>query len=235
MQLLNDNITEVLNEEFFVESFNLNNKTILELGCGSATFTKKIALNGENRKIIACEVDEIQHKKNLQLNISNIEFKLCAAENILVEDNSIDMIFMFKSFHHIPVELIKKALSEIKRVLKPNALAYISEPLFMGEQNELIAMFHDEKEVREEAFKAIKESVDNGEFKLFNEIFFNSEITYENFEDFEKKQMNLTYNNDHINEELKNKIKERFNFFTNGGQKTTFLKPFRVDILQKIV
>lgn len=47
--------------------------------------------------------------------------------------------------------------------------------------------------------------------------------------------MNLTYNNDHINEELKNKIKERFNFFTNGGQKTTFLKPFRVDILQKIV
>lgn len=136
MKLIEENITQTLDEIYLLETLNLNNKIILELGCGEASMTKKISQNGFDRKIIACEVDKVQHKKNLDLNIENIEFKLCGAENIKVEDNSIDFVLMFKSFHHIPKEFMNKALLEIKRVLKPNGLAYISEPLFMGEQNE---------------------------------------------------------------------------------------------------
>lgn len=232
MKLLEENISQTIDEMYLIETLNLNDKKILELGCGAASMTRKIASNGFRREIIACEVDEIQHKKNLQLDIKNIEFRLNGAENIDIEDNSIDFIFMFKSFHHIPKELMSKALDEIKRVLKPNALAYISEPLFMGEQNELVAMFHDEEEVRINAFEAIKKSVENEELKLFKEIFFQSEVRYENFEDFEKKQMNMTYNDHKMTNELKESIKEKFNSY--GGGETTFLKPFRVDILQKI-
>ena len=127
MKLIEDNITQTLDEIYLVETLNLDNKTILELGCGNASMTKEIAQNGSNRKIIACEVDEVQHRKNLLLNIPNIEFKLNGAEDIDVEDESIDAIFMFKSFHHIPYDLMKKALKEIKRVLKPNGLLIILE------------------------------------------------------------------------------------------------------------
>lgn len=232
MKLSETNITQTIEEIYLVETLNLNNKTILELGCGNATMTKKIASNGFDRKIIACEVDEIQHKKNLEEKIENIEFILTGAENLPLEDESIDFILMFKSFHHIPKEYMKKALDEIKRVLKPNALAYISEPLYQGHQNELVSIFHDEKEVRIQAFEAIKNAVEKEEFKLFQEIFFQTEVSYENFEDFEKKQMNLSYNNNQITEELKNKVKKRYESF--GGGKQTFLKPFRVDILQKV-
>jgi ubiquinone/menaquinone biosynthesis C-methylase UbiE len=35
---------------------------------------------------------------------------------------------------------MQKALNEIKRVLKANGLAYISEALFLEEQNELVAI-----------------------------------------------------------------------------------------------
>ncbi len=59
-----------------------------------------------------------------------------------------------------------KALDEIKRVLKPNGLAYISEPLHQGAQNELVAMFHNEEDVRKKAFETIKNSVDKEQFKL---------------------------------------------------------------------
>lgn len=232
MKLIETNITETFDELYLIETLNLDNKRILELGCGQASMTKKIATNGTNRKIIACEVDEVQHKKNLQLDIPNIEFILTGAQNIPLEDNSIDIIFMFKSFHHIPKSLMTKALNEIYRVLKPNALAYISEPLFLGEQNELIAMFHDEQEVRIDAFNNIKKSVDEEQFKLFKEIFFQTKIFYENFEDFKTKQMNLTYNNDKSNEKLVNNIKNKFNSY-NNGQNVEFYKPFRVDILQK--
>ncbi len=233
MKLISDNITQTLEEIYLVETINLDNKTILELGCGNASMTKQIAQNGLNRRIIACEVDKIQHEKNLLLNIPNIEFKLCGAQKIDLEDESVDVIYMFKSFHHIPLELMNDALDEILRVLKPNALAYISEPLFKGEQNELIAMFHNEEKVRQNAFNHIKNAVENEKFKLFRELFFQTEITYKNFEDFEKKQMNLSYNDDEISEELKDKIRNKFNSF-NQGKESTFMKPFRVDILQKI-
>ncbi len=231
MKLIESHITQTIEEIYLIETLSLNNKTILELGCGNATMTKKIASNGFGREIIACEVDKIQHQKNLELNIKNIQFKLCGAEDIDLEDESVDFVFMFKSFHHIPKKLMHKSLDEIKRVLKPNGLAYISEPLFSGEQNELIAIFHNEEQIRIDAFEAIKEVVKTNKFKLFKEIFFQTEIRYDSFEDFEKKQVNLTYNNDKITSKLKEKIKEKFENF--GGAKRVFLKPFRVDILQK--
>ncbi|RXJ83721.1 SAM-dependent methyltransferase [Arcobacter sp. CECT 8985] len=234
MKLLEKNIKQTLNEDYLIETLNLDNKTILELGCGKAVMTRNIANNGENRKVIACEVDEHQHELNLALNEKNIEFKLCGAEDIDVKDNSIDIVFMFKSFHHIPVELMNKALEEIKRVLKPNGIAYISEPLHQGLQNELVAMFHNEEEVRKKAFEAIKSSVESNQFKLFKEIFFQTEVYYENFNDFEKKQMNATYNEVTITNELKSKIKDKFDSYNNGNE-ITLLKPFRVDILQKVV
>jgi len=232
MKLIEENIQQTIEEIYLVETLNLNGKTILELGCGAASMTKQIAINGFDRKIIACEVDEIQHEKNLNLDIKNIEFRLSGAQDIKLADNTVDFIFMFKSFHHIPKELMTTALKEIKRVLKPNGLAYISEPLFYGEQNELVAIFHDEKEVRIQAFNHIKQAVENNEFKLFKEVFFQTEVTYKNFEDFKKKQMNLTYNSDKSSNEIINKVKEKFNSY--GGGETSFLKPFRVDILQKV-
>lgn len=231
MKLVEENITQTIDEMYIIETLNLNGKTILELGCGAAAMTKKIAQNGFARDIIACEVDEIQYKKNLQNPIKNVKYMFCGAENIELEDNSVDFVFMFKSFHHVPKELMPQALHEIRRVLKPNGLAYISEPLFAGEQNELIAMFHDEEEVRKDAFDAIRNCVEKAELKLFKEFFFQTETQYSNFEDFKKRQMNLTYNNDNSDEELEKKVQEKFESF--GGASRVFLKPFRVDILQK--
>ena len=231
MKLIEKNITQTIEEIYLVETLNLNDKTILEIGCGAAEMTKKIANNGFNRKIIACDIDEVQHEKNLKLNIENVEFRLCSAQNIDAEDNSIDFIFMFKSFHHIPKEFMKHAISEIKRVLKPNSLAYICEPLFYGEQNDLTSIFHDEEQVRIDAFETIKKAVEDEELKLFREIFFQTEVTYENFEDFQKKQMNHSYNENNYTLETIEKVREKFNSY--GGAKTTLMKPFRVDILQK--
>lgn len=232
MKLLEENISLTVDENYIIETLNLNDKKILELGCGDATMTRKIAENGFGRDIIAYEVDEIQHKKNLKLKIPNIKFKLCGAEDIKLKDDSVDFIFMFKSFHHIPKELMPKALKEIKRVLKPNGMAYISEPLFMGEQNELVSIFHDEKEVRKDAFEAIKKFVEDEEIKLFKEFFFQTPIIYKNFEDFEKRQMNTSYNDHEISDKVKEKVKKRYEEL--GGKELSLLKPFRVDVLQKV-
>ncbi len=132
----------------------LDNKHILELGCGTAQKTRDIATTGVNRRITALEVDRIAHQKNLQIrDLPNVNFVLAGAQDIPLEDESVDIVLMFKSLHHVPVDLMEVSLSEIWRVLKPGGLAYISEPVYSGNFNEILSLFNDEKEVREAAFQ----------------------------------------------------------------------------------
>lgn len=235
MQLLNYDINLQINEIELIESkLKLNNSKILELGCGAANFTKKLAANGEGREFIACEVDLIQHNKNIQNSYENIEFCLCGAQELPFEDESFDFVFMFKSLHHVPLDLLDTALKEINRVLKPNAFAYFSEPLFLGDQNRLIAMFHDEEEVRIKAFMALENAIDKNLFKLYEEIFFKTQISYENFEDFKQRQMMQTFNDYTFTDELMEKIQIAYDHLSDKFGYTNFEKPFRVDILQKV-
>lgn len=49
--------------EIYNRLLSLDNKNILELGCGSAEITRDIAGSGTGRTITAFEVDEMAHKK----------------------------------------------------------------------------------------------------------------------------------------------------------------------------
>lgn len=83
---------------------------------------------------------------------SGIDFIFAGAESIPFEDFSFDVLLMFKSLHHVPIEKMGIAMAEIYRILKPGGIAYVSEHLYSGEFNELVKIFHDEKEVREADF-----------------------------------------------------------------------------------
>jgi ubiquinone/menaquinone biosynthesis C-methylase UbiE len=219
--------------EIYNRMLSLDDKHILELGCGSAEITRNIASSGVDRRITALEVDEIAHEKNLQItDLPNVTFGLAGAQAIPLEDESVDVVFMFKSLHHVPVELMGPSMHEIRRVLKPGGLLYISEPVFAGDFNEILRLFHDEQEVREAAFNMIKNAVDHGWFSLVEETFFNSPMKFENFTEFENNTINVTHSNHTLDEELYNLVQQRFeqHMDEDGAH---FLMPVRVDLLQK--
>ena len=220
-------------DEIYENKLSLDNKQILELGCGKAYLTRKIATAGVGRTMLAMEVDKIQHEKNLQINdLPNVTFKMAGGENIPEEDESVDVVFMFKSLHHVSLDKMDDTLKEIHRVLKPDGLAYISEPVFDGDFNEVIRLFHDEEIVRKAAFNAIKKAVDNGLFDLKEEIFFNAPRHYKSFEDFENRLIKVTHTDHQLPDEVLEKVKQQFSkHMTNHG--ADFLTPGRVDILQK--
>ncbi|MDF1662680.1 MAG: class I SAM-dependent methyltransferase, partial [Planctomycetota bacterium] len=188
-QGLTVNIDRVCDEITVInEVLSLDSKTILELGCGRAELTRIIASGGHDRKVIALEVDEIQHRLNLKIDdLPNVRFDLGGAEAILLDDSSVDVVFMFKSLHHVPVDLMDQALSELARVLKPGGYAYISEPIFRGSLNEVIRIFHDESKVRHGAFEAIRRAVESGLLTLKQEIFFQAPRRFQDFSAFEKR------------------------------------------------
>jgi ubiquinone/menaquinone biosynthesis C-methylase UbiE len=219
--------------EVYHRLLSLDNKHILELGCGSAAITRDIATSGPGRKITALEVDEFAHELNLQItDLPNVTFGLSGAQDIPLEDESVDVVFMFKSLHHVPLDLMDRSMREIGRVLKPGGLVYISEPVFAGEFNEILRLFHDEQKVREAAFNTVKRAVDEGLFNLVEETFFNSPMKFESFSDFENKILKVTHTNHTLDEKVYKAVKQRFEQHL-GDDGAHFLMPIRVDLLQR--
>jgi SAM-dependent methyltransferase len=234
MKIASDKINKTCPEsDIYNDLLELDNCHILELGCGSAEITRNIATSGQNRKVTAMEVDAIAHHKNRQItDLPDVTFVLAGAEDIPLESGSVDVVFMFKSLHHVPVELMQKALEEVRRVLKPGGYAYISEPVFAGDFNEILRLFHDEQAVRQAAFDAITTAVNNGLFDLETEIFFNSPLGFESFAEFESSTINATHSDHRLDDDLYQQVKSRFeqHLDENGAH---FLMPMRVDILRR--
>lgn len=226
--------TTLVNEvKLMLEQLPFDGANVLELGCGKAEKTRTLAEMGRVGRILALEVDSIQHERNLQItDLPNVQFRHGGAEAIPADDNSIDIVLMFKSLHHVPMALMEKALSEIARVLKPGGLAWISEPVYAGNLNEVFKLFHDEKVVREAAFAAICKAVDDGRLLLEKEMFFNTRSFFESFDQFDQRMIRVTHSNHQLSPALYQQVREKFeSFLTPEG--ATFLNPQRVDLLRK--
>ncbi len=219
--------------EIYERMLSLDNKHLLELGCGSAEITRNLATAGKNRRVTALEVDQIAHKKNLQItDLPNVSFVLSGAQAIPLADASVDVVFMFKSLHHVPLELMQTSMHEINRVLKPGGFVYVSEPVFAGDFNDVLRLFHDEQLVRQAAFDTLKKAVEEGLFTLVEETFFNAPMKFENFAEFENNTIKATHSEHNLDEELYRLVKQRFEQHL-GDDGAHFLMPMRVDLLQK--
>lgn len=224
----------LLNEvKLMLAELPFDGASVLELGCGKAEKTRILAETGRLKEIVALEVDDIQHQRNLQIgNLPKVHFRHGGAEAIPAADNSFDLVLMFKSLHHVPMEHMSAALREIARVLKPSGLAWISEPVFAGELNEVFRLFHDEKIVREAAFAAIRSAVDDGRLSLEKQLFFNTRSYFESFAQFDQRMIQVTHTNHQLAPDLYRQVKEKFeSYLTAEG--ATFLNPQRVDLLRK--
>jgi ubiquinone/menaquinone biosynthesis C-methylase UbiE len=211
----------------------LEGARVLELGCGRAWMTRHLAENHAVEHIIATDVDHIQHEKNLSISdLPNVSFVFGGAEAIAQPDASIDIVLMLKSLHHVPADLMITALAEISRVLKPGGLAYISEPVYRGDFNEILSLFNDEKIVRIAAFEAIKDAVASGMLESAAEYFFESPGHFTDWDDFEQRIINVTHTDHAIDADLYAKIKSAF-MLHMGADGAHFLRPSRVNLLRK--
>lgn len=223
--------TPVLDEQEIFGKLPLEGARILELGCGKAEKTRLLAQKAES--VLALEVDEIQLENNRQIaDLPNVTFDRGGAEAIPAKDASFDIVMMFKSLHHVPMDMMDKAFHEIKRVLKPGGYAYISEPVYAGDFNEILKLFHDERLVREAAFEAVKKAASTGLLELVWQEFFATPMHFENFGDYENKVLKVTHTNHNLSPALLAEVREKFEkHMTASG--ADFLMPIRVDLLRK--
>lgn len=234
MHIADPTCATVVNEiQLLLAELPLDGARVLELGCGKADKTRTLAQSGRVREIVALEVDAIQHAHNLRVaDLPNVHFRHGGAEAIPAADASVDVVLMFKSLHHVPLGLMDQALGEIARVLRPGGLAWISEPVFAGELNELMCLFYNEQTVREAAFAAVRRAVDNGLLALERQLFFLTRSHFDDFAQFDARMIQVTHTEHRLSPELYEQVRQRFAaHLTPAG--ATFYPPQRVDLLRK--
>lgn len=234
MKIADPGQRELVNEvALMLSELPFDGATVLELGCGRAEKTRALAETGRPRQIIALEVDLIQHQRNLQVtDLPGVSFRQGGAEAIPLDDASVDIVLMFKSLHHVPLAAMDAALAEIARVLRPGGLAWISEPVYAGDLNEVLKLYHDEKVVREAAFSAIRHGVEGGRLQLLRQLFFDTRSFFEDFEHFDQRMIRVTHSDHRLSRERYAQVRARFESFL-GAQGASFLNPQRVDLLRR--
>ena len=206
---------------------------VLELGCGRAEATRELAQACPDARFTALEVDTVQHSLNLGTACpSNVHFALGGAQDIPAEDQAFDAVLMFKSLHHVPVALMRRALAEIHRVLRPTGLAGFIEPVFAGEYNEVLRIFHDEQQVRERAFEALCDAVASRRFELRAQVFFARRVHFDSFAHFERMVIGVTHTHHRLDAGQFAAVRERFMRHA-GPEGAEFLQPMRLDLLHK--
>jgi hypothetical protein len=110
----------------------------------------------------------------------------------------------------------------------------LSEPIYAGAFNEIMRLFHDEKQVREAAFAAVKKAVNSGALALVKQVFFNGIGRFSGFAEFEELVLGATHSNFDIDAQMHKQIKTAFQRHVGADGVAEFLSPHRVDLLRRV-
>lgn len=100
-------------------------KIILDIACGEG-YGSNILSEVANTVIgVDLSLETINHAQKKYIK-SNLIFKNGSANKIPVEDSSIDIVVSFETIEHHDVH--DEMMQEIKRILKPNGILFISSP-----------------------------------------------------------------------------------------------------------
>ncbi len=178
-----------IREEFLdkVEKvITLQEKNILEIGCGSGSRSIQIAKRCKH--LTAIEPDKNLIDDALKINrADNIDYKIGSAEQLNFPNQAFNIVVFTLSLHHVPVGKMDQAINEAIRVIKHNGYIIFLEPTSDGNFFEAEIKFDacdgDEREQKTSAHEAIRNIKDA---KQIAEISDETIFQFDSVEDFVK-------------------------------------------------
>ena len=118
-------------------------KTVLDIASGAGYGSSILAESG--RQVYGVEIDQdaVDYAKE-HFGAPNLQFLQGSVEKIPLPDHSVDVVVSFETIEHISAELQISMMKEIKRVLKPDGVLFISSPdkKYYSEERNFVNSFH---------------------------------------------------------------------------------------------
>jgi SAM-dependent methyltransferase len=219
--------------EFMRRVVPLGGARVIELGCGAADLARRLLTREIVASVTALEVDERQHRANIAGRAPpQLAFLRGGAEAIPLPDAQFDVALMLKSLHHVPLEQLDRALREVSRVLVPGGHLYVSEPVYAGDFNEIVRLFHDEGKVRAAAYRAMMRAIRDRTFEDAGEHVFDTALAFRNFDDFVDRIVRVTHSDIVLADDVAVEVRRRFEqAMTPDGAR--FVRQMRINVLRK--
>lgn len=109
----------------FVERFSDHESSILEIGCGTATFLENLEKRGF-ANLLGCDLspETLAVAKD---KVKSAHFEVANMIALPYESNSLDVVIFMGSLHHLPFNDIQKAVREASRVVKVGGTMIIAD------------------------------------------------------------------------------------------------------------
>jgi ubiquinone/menaquinone biosynthesis C-methylase UbiE len=133
---------------------DVGGKDIVDIGCGGGVLVRELA--GRGARVVGVDVSEQQLARAIACDgESGARYLVGRAQQLPLDDGSVDVAVFMRSLHHVRPEDLTLALREARRVLRPDGVVYVAEPLADGDYFALTSLVEDELGVREAAQDAL--------------------------------------------------------------------------------
>jgi SAM-dependent methyltransferase len=132
-------------------------KDVLDIGCGGGALVRELTARGA--RVVGVEISEEQLAAALANDDGRgARYLVGEAQRLPLDDASADIAIFMRTLHHVPSGSLLEALQEARRVVRPEGLVYVAEPLTEGDFFELVSLVEDELEVRLAAQQALAQA-----------------------------------------------------------------------------
>jgi SAM-dependent methyltransferase len=122
-------------------------KDVVDIGCGPGALVRALAAWGA--RVTGVEISEAQLAAAVSGDDgTGARYLIGTAQQLPLDDGSVDAAVFMRTLHHVPPSELLDALREARRVLRPDGIVYVAEPLAEGDYFELTRLVEDELDVR---------------------------------------------------------------------------------------
>jgi SAM-dependent methyltransferase len=129
----------------------LDGSDVLDVGCGGGALVRQLAERGARAMGLEISERQLGHARDHGVG----RFVVGRAQELPLDDDSLDLVLFMRSLHHVPEASMLPALVDARRVLRPGGVVYVAEPLAEGDYFELVRIVDDETDVRAAAQRAL--------------------------------------------------------------------------------
>ena len=176
-------IPRINRETIITERLRLDGARVIDIGCGEGWLTQFVA--ARSKSVIGVDPStRALARAQAENNTSNATYLLASAENLPLDQSSVDIVVFYNSLHHVPAAVQSKAIEETARVLVQGGVLCIVEPVASGAAYELFKPADDESAVYASTHKLIQAVAHDIEFRQLLEEFYLASYIYRDFDQF---------------------------------------------------